>query len=478
MTFFTIFVLAHLLISIGALYSLIRNGSKPYRILGWMMTILAIPLLGALFYSWFGINWRKRKLFDRKKLVDEAVQQEFLFNYEHKIEPRRFDAMNGNPYHLKLAKLLTRTNKSPVTYNNKITILNDGKDTFDAIFKACKQARKSIHIQYYIYLDGELADQLLKIFEEKVKEGVKVRFLYDALGSWSLSKSYLMALSRIGVEAYSFMPVRFGALARTNFRNHRKILVVDRAIGFTGGINVDDKYINEDPVLGHWTDTHLRLEGMSVNFLQAVFLRDWYFVSGQNLISPEAVVRMEPIGNTPVQIVASGPDSEHSTILQEYVYVIGSALKYVYIANPYVVPNEIIIMALKSSALSGVDVRLIIPEKLDSAIIKWTIRSNFETLLAAGVKIYLYQDGFLHSKIMAADDAICSIGTANLDVRSFEQNFEVNALIYDEETTVQLREQLLGFQQHSIRVDPIEFMKRSRWSRARENLGRLVSPVM
>ncbi len=474
----SILLIAHAIINLASLYWLIRDGSKPYRIWAWMMTIFALPAIGVLLYLTFGINRRKRKLFDLKKFIDEKKQMEFLVNYQRETEHETVTRKVFELRHQKLINLLTKGSKSPITFKNKILILNDGQETFDAIFEACRQAKESIELQYYIFIDGLLAEEFESIFTRKRMEGVKVRILYDAIGSWTLSDAYIKRLRHIGVDIYPFLPLRWGTMGRTNYRNHRKILIVDGKIGFTGGINVDDKYIKGDPKLGHWTDTHLCIEGMAVNFLKLIFYKDWYFVSNENLFNTKELIRKNDKGNVPVQIVPSGPDSDYANILQQYLYIIGTAQKYVYIANSYIVPDESMLLVLKSTALSGVDVRLVIPQNSDSRIIKWSIRANFDTLLDSGVKIYLYQPGFLHSKIILSDDTICSIGTANLDIRSFEQNFEVNAVIYDRTATTQLKKTFIDFIENSARIDPEEYRKRPRKERAWESLARLVSPVM
>ncbi|MGI9547867.1 MAG: phospholipase D-like domain-containing protein, partial [Flavobacteriaceae bacterium] len=256
------------------------------------------------------------------------------------------------------------------------------------------------------------------------------------------------------------------------------ILIVDGLVGFTGGINVDDKYVKDDPVLGHWTDTHLRIEGMSVNFLHFVFLSDWLFVSKENLIHSSMLRFMDPVGDTPVQIVSSGPDTDYPNILQQYLYILYQAKKYVYIVNPYLVPDATLSMALKTVALSGIDVRIIVPAHSESAMIHWTVRSYFKRFLDSGVKIYLFQKGFIHSKVILSDDQVCSIGTANLDIRSFEQNFEVNALIYDREVTLRMKEQVAVFKRDSYLLTTEEHNARPNIDRVKEKLARLSSPLM
>ena len=441
------------------------------------MTIFAIPVIGIVFYLALGVNRRKRKLFDLKKFISEKQQKEFLLQYQKEFGIHIAD-LQLEKHHQKLCRLLTNSSKSPLTFGNNIQILQDGNATFEAIFKACNSATQSIYLQYYIFDNGDLADRFAEIFIRKCKEGVKVLMMYDAIGSWDLSKEYIEKLRRGGVEIHPFQPLKLGSMARTNYRNHRKILIVDEVIGFTGGINVDDKYIHGDPNTGHWTDTHIAIEGMAVNSLKLIFYKDWYFVTNQNLFQPESILNIKKKENIPIQIVPSGPDSDYSNILQEYVYIIGSAQEYVYIANSYIVPDETLLLALKTTALSGVDVRLVIPRNSDSRLVKWSVRSYFETLLISGVKIYLYEPGFLHSKIVLSDDQICSVGTANMDIRSFEQNFEVNAVIYDSKTTRELKEIYDQFLDQSTQIDLDQYLARPRKERMWENLARLVNPVM
>ena len=466
----------HLAINFIALFFLVRNGSKPFRIWAWMMTIFAIPILGACIYFLFGVNRRKKKLFNTKKIEDSLQWRQLPANFH---TPEHIEGLqNIRPHFQNLVNLISRTSKSPLTFNNQVTLLNDGLETFDAIFDACEKAKTSIYLQYYIFAEGQLANRFAEIFARKVQEGVSVKFIYDAFGSWGLSKKYLNRLTTIGVEHESFLPLRLGGMGRTNYRNHRKIVVVDGVVGFTGGVNVADKYITDSDALGHWTDTHLKIAGMAVNFLKFMFLRDWFFLSKQNLISKDPLITMSSRGHTPIQIVDSGPDSDHASILQVYVHIISVAQEYVYIANSYVIPNEALLLALKTSALSGVDVRMVVPQRSDSEITKWAVRSYFQTLLDSGVKIYLYQPGFLHSKIILSDDAVCSVGTANLDIRSFEQNFEVNALAYHKETTLQLKKRFELFIDNSIQLDAAKYRRRPRKDKTRENLARLVSPIM
>ena len=466
------------LLAATAIIMAIKDGSKPIRIWSWILLILFLPYAGSLLYFSFGMNLRKKKLFDLKREIDYEQFEKFIDTHSAVAEEAVIARDDVTTKYIHLIRLLTKVNSSIISFNNNVRILHDGPDTFQSIFEACEQAKEFIHLQYYIFIKGDLADRFVEIFEEKIKEGVEVRLIYDAVGSFEPRQKHLQRMREIGVKVEPFMPVRFGRLARLNYRNHRKILVVDGRVGFTGGINVDDKYIKGDPALGHWTDTHLRLEGMAVNYLHFVFLSDWLFVSKENLITAEMYREFEPMGNTPAQIVSSGPDTDYPNILQQYLYILYQAKDYVYIVNPYLVPDATLSMALKTVALSGIDVRIILPERSESAMIHWTVRSYFGRFLSSGVKIYLYQKGFIHSKVIISDDHICSIGTANLDIRSFEQNFEVNALIYDRDTTLEMKEQIHQFEQDSHELTLEEHDQRRNVDRVREKLARLASPLM
>ena len=290
-----------------------------------------------------------------------------------------------------------------------------------------------------------MADKFKSILINKAKEGLEIRFIYDALGSRTLSNNYINDLKAVGIQVYPFSPMRLGRLISSiNYRNHRKIIIVDGIVGFTGGINVSDKYITGDENLGKWYDMHLQLKGAVVNSLQAVFALDWSFASEtHNLLNTKYFIEHFSPGNSVAQVVASGPDSDFSSIQQLYFSIINSAKKYVYITNPYIIPGEILKESLQVAAMSGIDIKLLLSAKSDSFLVKWNVRSHFEYLLKSGVRIFLYPDGFLHSKVIISDNELTSIGTANLDIRSFEQNYEVNALIYDEKITTELKHDFL-----------------------------------
>ncbi|MDO6819823.1 cardiolipin synthase [Zobellia sp. 1_MG-2023] len=460
---------------------LLLYGIRPTKTLAWLLAIFTISVGGMLFYFVLGRNRRKNKFYRLKKTEEISAYLKKVEAYCDDI-----DRNNGENVpepikgHLKLVKLIAKNSNFLPSFGNELTSLKNGQATFDAIFQAMEGAQKFIHVQYYIFEQGELGDRFLALWQRKIKEGVEIRFLYDGLGSNTLSKAYVNQLKEAGVEVFSFLPIRFKRLLSSiNYRNHRKIVVVDGHTAFTGGINVSDKYINGDPILGTWHDMHLRLRGPVVNSLQAVFAMDWSFASGKDdMLTLSYFSTIPKIGKSVVQTVSSGPDSDFPSVHQLYFSLINGAKKYVYIVNPYIIPGEALMEALQVAALGGVDVRILLSSNSDSFLVRWSVRSYFENFLEAGVRIYLYPDGFLHSKIMFTDDELTTIGTANLDVRSFEQNYEVNVLAYDKELTRELKRDFLNDCKISHEINYKEFTQRPKSERFKEGLAKIFSPVL
>ncbi|WP_425237606.1 cardiolipin synthase [Ulvibacterium sp.] len=477
--FLTVLVVLYLITAIGLVMGLLVNGARPTKTLAWLLAIFTIPVGGILFYFVLGRNKRKNKFFELKKTPGISKYLNKVDNYYRKLDEEKV-----LPEHVreqvKLVKLLTKSSKFLPSAGNALFPLKNGPSTYAAIFDALENAKKYIHIQYYIFEEGELADNFLQLLKRKVKEGIKVRFLYDGFGSWELSRAFIQSLESSGIEVASFLPMRFGKfLSSLNYRNHRKIVVVDGKIGFTGGINISDKYIKGDPDLGMWLDTHLMIKGPLVRSLQAVFAMDWCFASGkEDVFSAEHFLEETSVGQSFAQVVASGPDSDFASIRQLYFSIVNSATQYVYIINPYIVPGEALLEALQVCALAGVDVRLLLSSKSDSLLVKWSVRSYFEDMLRAGVKIYLYPEGFLHSKVIISDDRLTSIGTANLDVRSFEQNYEINVLTYGKAMACELKKDFIRDCEISSQIDYNEFKKRPLNERLKEGAAKIFSPLL
>lgn len=465
----TLLIVCYTVVALGLVVSLLINGVRPSKTLAWLLAIFTIPVGGVLLYVLVGRNRRKNKLLQLKRNGSEGSTSS--------TSSLTFDIPER---HQKLVKLIQKNNHFNPSADNNVLFLKDGEATFKAIFDALENATDFIHLQYYIFEEGELAHRLLNVFRRKVGQGVIIRLIYDGIGSFSLSKSYLKMLKEIGVEVYPFLPFRFGRFLRSvNYRNHRKIIVVDGRVAFTGGINISDKYLKGDKTLGKWHDMHLRIEGRAAADLDRVFHQDWQLVSEREIPSTETpTFTSEDIGTSKIQIVSSGPDDDFPAIEEVYFSMINSAEHYVYIVNPYVIPGPAILTALETSALSGVDVRLLVSENNDSQLVNWSVHSYFENLLRAGVKIYLFPEGFLHSKIVISDDEVASVGTANIDIRSFEQNYEVNAILYDKELTKKLRKYFLMDCDRSNQLTFERHMKRPWLDRLKEGFAKIFSPVL
>lgn len=474
----TLFYVLYILFITGLIINLLLSGVRPTKTLAWIMVVVFIPVFGVILYFSLGRNRRKNKFF---KLSRTHEIEKYLRTVQHYYDV--VDQHHSDPavvQNIDLVRLIIKNSSFLPSKGNNVDILIDGHATFHAIFEALEKAESFIHIQYYIFENGELADRIAELCKRKVKEQVEVRIIYDGVGSRHLAKSYIADLQDAGVKVHGFLPLHIWASTIwINYRNHRKIIVVDGKVGFVGGINISDKYIKGDPVLGKWHDHHLRIEGPAVDSLHAVFAIDWTFVTGQEgLLKAPYFNNQKEIGDKTVQIVFSGPDSDFAAVRQQYFKMINDAKKYIYLSNSYLIPGQSIIEALQTAALSGCDVRIMLPEKSDSAVVKWSIRSYFEVLLEAGVRIYLFQDGFLHNKTIVSDDEIVSVGTANLDIRSFEQNFEVNALVYNGPFAMEMKEAFLNDCEKSIEINLDQYRMRPIDDRLKEGLAKIWSPIL
>ncbi len=476
---FGILAIVYALTIVATIVIVLLENRSPLRTISWILVLIFLPIFGFIVYLVFGQNFRKRKMFNMKGLGDLKWLQTISHAQKLRLEKNHF--LQDKQIHKKknIMTLLLNNSKALLNGYNKVQILNDGKETFPAIFEALKKAKDHIHLEYYIIEEGELASQLLEILIEKAREGVEVRVIYDDVGSWKLRKKFVSRLRNSGVKIQAFFPVRFPVLtSRVNYRNHRKIIVIDGTTAFVGGLNFADRYLHGIPKIGIWRDTHLRLEGQAASSLQIVFLVDWYFVRQEVLLHKKYLPNFKESEKCLVQITASGPDSDWASILQAYFAAITSAKQSVYISSPYFMPNSSILMALKTSAMSGVDVRILIPCKSDSIMTYWGSLSYIEELLEAGVKVYFYRAGFNHSKIMIVDDILSTIGTANMDVRSFEQNFEVNALIYDKKNSMELKNRFLEDLTQSDQLVYENWKKRPKLQKIKESVARLFTPLL
>ncbi|MCR4441575.1 MAG: cardiolipin synthase [Peptococcaceae bacterium] len=453
---------------------IILERRDPARTLAWLLVLIFLPVLGFVLYMTVGRQIRKRRLTAKKRRLSE-----FIYPLEESIPESNPDFSKLPASKERLMNLIINTAESPITLYNDVQVLTDGDQIFSAMFEALESAREHIHLETYILRSDEIGSRLMEILLAKARQGVEVRVIYDALGSRELGESYLQSLRQAGIKIEPFFPVRFPILHnRINYRNHRKILVVDGRIGFVGGANIGDEYLGRDPGIGYWRDTHLRISGNAVCFLQRIFLLDWYFITKESLEEKFPCPTGERPGNKIVQIASSGPDTHWESIMQAYYYAIATAEKSVHLSSAYFIPNESILTALKTAALSGVDVKILLPDRTDHQIVFLAAMSYLEELMEAGVEVYLYQKGLMHCKVLTVDGVLSVIGSANMDQRSFRLNFEVNALVYDKETARRLDEDFARDLLDSHALDLESFKERSLPRRVLESAARLLSPLL
>ncbi|MDP4127243.1 MAG: cardiolipin synthase [Bacillota bacterium] len=448
----------------------------PSKTIAWLLVLGILPLFGALFYFIFGRGSRKYRLQQKR-----ASQKRFL--YMLKNFPGNFKTVNLStdapfPYKDKLVRLLFNNNFTPLTSNNRTEVLTNGEETFNTLFKELETAKEHIHLEYFIFKDDGIGQELLKILLQKAKTGVKVRILLDGLGSRTHTERF-KKLRRSGIEIEWFYPVRFPFLSsRLNLRNHRKIVVIDGRVAFLGGLNVGDEYISKNKRFGFWRDDFLKLEGEAVHVLQMVFLNDWNSVTKQEIGDKSHYPKPKQVGYQLIQIAATGPDAEWESALLIYFSALSSAEKKIYLATPYFIPDESTNMVLKTAALSGLDVRILFQGTPDHKITYWASHSYFEELLEVGVKIYRYKKGLLHAKILILDGEIGALGSTNFDIRSFSLNYEITAFVYDHHFAERLESDFYKDLNDSQEIILEDYVKRPLSYRFKESWARLFSPLL
>ena len=447
----------------------------------WLLVLFFIPVFGFIIYLLFGRRLRQKHLFRWEGRKRIGIEQ--LIDYQiQAIEDDTLDFHLDDTEHYKdMIYLHLRNNHAVLTQDNDVEVFNDGGDKFEALILDLEKAKDHIHFQYYIIRLDKLGNRILDVLIKKAQQGVKVRVLFDDIGSRGLYKRHFKELIINGGEVESFFPSVFPLInPRLNYRNHRKIVVIDGRIGYTGGFNVGDEYLGHNKKFGYWRDTHLRIEGSALHPLQTRFILDWNQASVNHDI--EYADRYFPAiprkGSVGMQIVTSGPDSQWEQIKDGYLKMITLAKKYIYIQTPYFIPDISFLDALRIACLSGVDVRIMIPNKPDHMFVYWATYSNVGYLLKAGAKVYIYQNGFLHAKQIVVDDELSTVGTANIDVRSFKLNFEINAFIYDRQKSRELAQLFENDMQLSTELTLEMYKNRSRTIMLKESISRLVSPIL
>lgn len=477
----------YVIVLVVTVFRIIYDTDNSTKTVGYLLLVLLLPVVGIIVYYAVGVNLRKRKLYQKKLINDERLWEQVLHRINVSTE-KLIESTSGLKNDRKLIRLLLATDHSRLTGDNEIEVLINGERKFPRALERMRTAKHHLHVEYYRFEDDEVGGWMEEVLKERAQAGVQVRLIYDDFGSRSIRGAMARRLRAAGVELIPFFKITFLALAnRVNYRNHRKIIVIDGVEAFVGGINVSNDYVNTvgDPAKKtFWRDTHLWVRGSAAMQLQYIFLNDWNFASAEPIALDEDLSQYFPVeatrgdGDQLVQIAASGPDSDTPTILYSIIRAIALAERRILIATPYFVPTDSLMDGLCIAARSGVDVSLMVPLKGDSRIVNLGAESYYEQLLAAGVKIYRYEKGFIHAKTIVVDDRLSIVGTANLDIRSFELNFEVNAVVYGEATAARLTKSF------ECDLEVSRPMIKQRWEerpvsrKFAEKVARMLSPVL
>lgn len=447
----------------------------------WILILFFVPIVGFILYLLFGKSLRQERLKhpaiyenpDFTQRVDRQLNEmesgEFKFSSPVAEEMKDIIQMN-----------LTRT-AAPLSTATNINIYNDGSRKFEALFEDIRHAQNHIHLQYFILKNDELGKHLLQLLTEKTRQGVEVKFLYDDLGSRSLPRHFFKEMTAAGGETAAFLPAILSSInPRLNHRNHRKLVVIDGSIGYTGGFNVGDEYLGEDSKFGYWRDTHIRVEGEIVHSLQNQFFIDWNQADKKFPMkyAKKYFPDLDNKSGAAIQIVASGPLDMHEDIKNGFLKMIHHARKSVYLQTPYFIPDKSIMDALRTAALGGIDVQIMIPNQADHMFVHSATLSFVRELSQDGVKVFSYNNGFLHAKTLMVDDKAYSVGSANMDIRSFALNFESNAFVYDRKTTLEIVDIFFQDKKLSLEMTEEMFENQSWHEKMKQDIAKLVSPIL
>lgn len=475
LSLFALGVLAFLygIIVVGTATVVILENRQPAKTIAWVLVIVALPVVGLIAFYFFGQNIRKERFIGRQTF--DLLTRSMLTDADYS------PATWSLPKYERLIRLNEHRYRAVFTHNNRLQLLHDGYELIAQLLQACSRARHHVHMASYIIEDDALGNLVADTLIDCAKRGVEVRLLYDDVGCWRVKNSFFRRMMAGGVQVEAFMPVRFPSLThRANYRNHRKLAIVDGHIGFIGGMNIAMRYLSKG--VHAWRDLHLRVEGQGAGALQRIFASDWYFV-GKELLTDAAYFPREASSKLQtsqgyLQMVSANPVSRYPEIMYGLTWVMHHAERYLYIQTPYFMPTEAVSQALQSAAMSGVDVRLMIPARAESFLLRHSSAGFLSPILKAGVRVYLYAAGFLHAKCAVADDDWCTIGSTNMDFRSFENNFEANAFIYDKQTAEAVRQRFEDDLQHCHEILLHEWEKRPIHRRIVESASRILSPLL
>lgn len=469
-TLLLIIEILYVLTVLSVVAVVISENRNPVRTVAWILAVIFLPVIGIFWYAVFGQDITKKYVISRRMYS--------------KLKRRPLDEM-GTPVefdvpeeHENLVNLLKNMDYNPVLGGNDVKLFTNGTEKFKHLFEDIENAKEHIHIEYYVLLDDNLGKKFQDALIKKAKEGLEIRIIYDSFGSRKIKKKYIEEYRMAGIEIEPFLKLTWNAItSRLNYRTHRKIIVIDGKIGYVGGMNIADRYIDGFD-WGIWRDTHARIVGKGVQGLQSVFLIDWYFVSQTLITSRKYFPLLENFGDVHMQVVNSGPLSEANEISHGILQAIYDAKKSIFIQTPYFLPPDAMIDALQAASVRGVDVRIMMSAQSDVPLVQMASRSFIKDMLKAGVKVYFYKKGFMHSKLMTFDDSLTLIGSVNFDSRSFEQNFEIEAFIYDERITRESIDIFTEDQRHSELILMKEWKKRPVIKRFFESVLRLFAPLL
>ena len=466
------FLAVYVVVIIMVMVRVLMDNRQPAKTMAWMLVLTFIPMLGIILYFFFGQTTRKER-----KIWQYSMDQLTKHSMLEFVEQKRLHLPNE---YRELIKLFMNQNWVLPFKNNETEIYTSGYEFFPSLLMEIGKAEHHIHLDTFIIASDPMGQIVADALIDKARQGVEVRIIYDDVGSWKTKNRFFDRMRAEGIEVYAFMPVRFPVFtSKVNYRNHRKICVIDGEVGFIGGMNVAKRYVKGIKQLA-WRDTHVKITGAAVYGLQRAFLVDWFFVS-RELITDHVYYPASKVAENDslIQIVTSSPTSLWPEIEQGYVRVLTSAMQYVYMETPYFLPTDPILFAMRTAALSGVDVRLMIPYETDTKIVEWASRTYVLATVKAGVKVYLYKAGFNHSKLLVADDSIATIGSTNVDFRSFENDFEANAFFYDKKIALEVKDIFLKDQEECVSLEDVRNLThRSFLQRLWESIIRLLSPLL
>jgi cardiolipin synthase len=463
---------------VAIIYIVFFERREPGNATVWILTLILLPILGFVLYLLFGQHYFKEKRFSLKARGDREILAGLVKDQKNSLDLAGIDGACEREPLSQVMNLLLSNNQSLISEKNEVRSFVNGQDKFDALLRAIREAKSHIHMEYYIIRDDELGREIIAALTEKARQGVEVRLLYDALGNKIPAEGYKGLKNAGGKVAVFFRSLIPAVTLRINYHDHRKIAVIDGTLGFLGGFNIGTEYLGNGP-MGFWRDTAVEIRGRGASLLQLRFILDWNYATKEGLAVTGKYFPLLPgHGDSTIQVVSGGPDNEWNPIMEEYLKLISIAKKYIYLQTPYFVPDPAILSALRIAALSGIDVRIMIPNKPDHPLVYWATTSFAGELLDAGVRTYTYENGFIHAKTVTVDDLVSSIGTANWDIRSFRLNFETNAVIYDPKFAEQQKKHFEDDLKLCTELTKERYAERSVIVRAKEGIARLFSSVL